>query len=525
MAEAVANLPRRIFDRAREAGWSDRVALREPERAWTYAELEDQVRRVHAALRTLRINKGDRIAVFMPDSLEAASALLGIIHMGAVAVPLSELGTSNDVRDYLTDCGAIAAIVHSSLEPTFDEIRTEVPSLQEVMVVGSANPGERDFLSLVRGAAPASQSADVELDAPAMVLYSAGASEGKRRGVPHSHATPYIAFESYCRGVLQMTEADRVFSVVRLSTAYGLGTGLLFPLIAGAEAMLLPQQPHSDRIFAAIDAFDATVFFATPSVYGQLARDAETVGLETPLAKLRASVSGAEGMPPALVKRAKTVLGVDVLVGYGLTEAFQFVLASRPGALRPGSCGQPVPNFDARVVGKDGAVLGANEIGSLQIKGPTITGSYWNRAGDGGLAADGWFATRDRFMIDDDGFFVHCGRVDDLFKVGGKWVSPTEVEQALLAHEAVWECAVIGADDQDGLIKPLAFIVPNIGHAPSKKLASELRDHVKNELAPYKYPRWIEFIDELPKGPTGKVLRYKLQPPPRSRRRAETSVS
>jgi benzoate-CoA ligase family protein len=522
MGDAVANLPRRIFERAREKGWSDRVALREPAREWSYERLEDQVRRVHTALRSLRVSRGDRVAVFMPDTLEAAAAILGVIHMGAIAVPLSELCTAMDIRDYVTDCGAVAAVVHASLEPTVDEIRTEVPTLREVIVVGSAKSGERDFLSLVRGAAPAAESADVELKDTAMVLYSAGASEGVRRGVPHAHATPFIAFESYCRGVLGMTEQDRVFSVVRLSTAYGLGTGLLFPLIAGAEATLLPEQPTSDAILSVLDAQAPTVLFATPSVYGQLARDAEAAKLRKPLAKVRACVSGAEGMPPQLIARARTILGTEVSVGYGLTEAFQFVLASKPGDVRPGSCGRLVPQFDARIMGRKGARLGANEIGTLYIKGPTVSGKYFNR-GDAGLVDGGWFPTRDRFMVDDEGYYIHCGREDDLFKVGGKWVSPTEVEQSLLGHEAVWECAVIGADDQDGLVKPLAFVVPNIGHVGSEKLASELREHVKSELAPYKYPRWIEFVDALPKGPTGKVLRYKLQPPPASKRRAETS--
>lgn len=521
MGDAVVNLPRRVFDRARAMGWSDRIAVREPERAWTYAELEDQVRRVDTALRALRVQRGDRVAVFMPDTLEAAAAILGAMHMGAVAVPLSELSTPNDVRDYVADCGAAVAIVHASLEPAIDEIRSEVPQLREVIVVGAANPGERDYLSLVRAAQPATAAADVSVDTTAMILYSAGASEGNRRGVPHTHAAPFIAFESYGRGVLGLSDADRVLSVVRLATAYGLGTGLLFPLIAGAEALLLPEQPTTEAILGAIAASRPTVLFATPSVYGQVARDVEAARAAPPPAGLRACVSGAEGMPPKLVPRVRRALGADVLVGYGLTEAFQFVLATRLGAGGAGTCGQPVPQFDARVVDPDGAPLPPHEIGRLQIKGPTISGRYW---GDDTphLSADGWFTTDDRFMVDDGGNFIHCGREDDLFKVGGKWVSPAEVEQALLGHEAVWECAVIGAEDEDGLVKPLAFVVPNIGHAPSAKLAAELREHVKSELAPYKYPRWIEFVDALPKGATGKVLRYKLKPPPLSRRRAET---
>ena len=209
-------------------------------------------------------------------------------------------------------------------------------------------------------------------------------------------------------------------------------------------------------------------------------------------------------------------------MGYGITEAFQFVLCgdADPGA-RPGACGRPVPGFQARVVDDEGVAVGPDVIGALQIRGPTLLHRYWGEP-DRDPLRDGWFTTRDRFLMDEGGTFYHCGRADDLFKVSGKWVYPLEVERALMAHEAVWDCAVIGADDEDGLIKPLAFVVPNIGHAPGPGLEAELRAHVKRELAPYKYPRWIEFVAHLPKGPNGKLLRYKLRPAGRLRR-AETA--
>jgi acyl-coenzyme A synthetase/AMP-(fatty) acid ligase len=218
------------------------------------------------------------------------------------------------------------------------------------------------------------------------------------------------------------------------------------------------------------------------------------------------------------------VLGAEVTVSYGLTEAFQFVLCGHGALGRPGACGKPVPGFDVRVVNDAGEEVGADEIGTLEIRGPTVAAGYWNE--NRSSLRQGWFKTRDRFLVDRDGNYYHCGRADDFFKVGGKWVSPSEVEQALLAHEAVWECAVIDADDEDGLIKPLAFVVPNIGHEPGPELEKGLRDYVKNELAPYKYPRWIEFLSELPKGPHGKVLRYKLRERVRTSgrpRRAETA--
>jgi benzoate-CoA ligase family protein len=525
------NLAGRLLDGAIARGWGERIALREGTRTVTYHQLRDQAARMATALRTLRIARGDRIAILMPDTIEAAVALLGAIYHGAVAVPLSELATATDIGDLLADSGASAVVVHTSLRASLDEVAASVPTLREVLAVGGRGPGQRDFVSVVRGAAPAAEAALVDPEATAILLYSAGAhgerEEGaasRRRGVPHAHATPLRAFESLCRGPLPLDEQDRVLSVVRLWTAYGIGAGLLFPLAAGAETLLLPEQPHSHVLFAAVRSFSPTVLFATASLLGQLSRDALKAGLDRPLAALRFCVSGAEDLPARVAEKVRQVLGADVTVSYGLTEAFQFVLCGAVVTGRPGACGQPVPGFDVRVVNDAGDEVGADEIGTLEIRGPTVAIGYWND--NRSTLRQGWFKTRDRFLVDRDGTYYHCGRGDDLFKVGGKWVSPAEVEQALLAHEAVWECAVIGADDEDGLIKPLAFVVPNIGHDPGPELERGLREYVKKELAPYKYPRWIEFLGELPKGPQGKVLRYKLRDrvlsSPRTRR-AETS--
>jgi acyl-coenzyme A synthetase/AMP-(fatty) acid ligase len=279
-------------------------------------------------------------------------------------------------------------------------------------------------------------------------------------------------------------------------------------------------------LFKALETYKPSVLFATPSVYAQLAHDAEAGKIGKPLAKLRHAVAGAEGMPERLIPRIRSVLGTEVVVGYGLTEIFQFALAGRsddPGA-RPGVCGKPLAGVQVRLIDEDGDPVGVDEIGTLELQCGSLFTGYWGGTTDSGvhdLRADGWFTTRDRFMVDKEGFYHHCGRVDDLFKVGGKWVSPSEVERALVAHEAVWEAAVIGADDEEGLIKPLAFVVTNVGQESGPKLEAELKEYVKNVLAPYKYPRWIEFVDALPRGPGGKLLRYKLRPT-RRRRRAET---
>ncbi len=519
------NLSTQLLQPASQPDRAERVALRQGDQQVTFGELADRVARTATALRSVGIDRGERVAVLMRDSLDAAAAILGVIHMGGVAVPLSELARPVDVREYLTQCGAVAAITDASLEPAIAESRSEASGLRQVICVGSVEGTDAlDFHELLARAEPASTAAAVSPGHTAVILYSAIGAEQGLRGAPHTHATPMAAFRSFARGVIGLDENDRVFAIARLSTIYGLGMGLFFPLAAGAETLLLPQQPRTDTISAALASFDPSIFLATPSVYGQLARDAETENRSMTLSRCRVCITSAETMPLKLVPKVRGVLGTSVTVGYGLTEAFQFVLAGTAGEGPSGNLGRPVPGFEARVVDDDENPLGPDVIGTLQIRGPTVLSSYWGERGSEERFRDGWFTTKDRFMTDEQGNYYFCGRVDDLFKVGGKWVSPTEVERALLAHEEVWECAVIGADDEDGLIKPYAFVVPNIGHSPGPDLDVKLREYVKSELAPYKYPRWIEFRDKLPRGPSGKILRYKLRPSLRARH-AETAAS
>ena len=523
----VGNLAAWLIDGALAKGAGPRVALREGDEAWTFDQLADHVMRTSAALRSLRLSRGERVLILMRDTLETAAAILGTIHAGAIAVPISELATPDDVQDFVLHAGAVIAIADGAHETVLDAIRNETPDLREVICVDAKLPSSHDFAKLLAGAAPQPAAPSGEEDC-CLLLYSAGSGPGELRAVPHSLRTVKAAYASFARELLQLTDQDRILCVARLSTAYGLGSGLFLPLAAQAESLLLPEQPQSDKLFKLVEQFKPTVLVATPSVYAQLAHDAEKGSRGKPLAKLRHAVAGAEGMPERLIPRIRAVLGTEVVVGYGLTEIFQFALAGRsddPGA-RPGVCGKPLAGVQVRLVDEDGDPVGVDEIGTLELSCGSLFTGYWGGGGQAGnheLRTDGWFTTRDRFMIDREGFYHHCGRVDDLFKVGGKWVSPSEVERALTAHEGVWECAVVGADDDEGLIKPLAFVVTNVGWEGGPKLEAELREYVKQTLAPYKYPRWIEFIESLPRGPGGKLLRYKLRPQ-RRRRRAETGT-
>jgi len=520
----VGNLAAWLLEAALANGAGPRPALREGDRSWTFAELADHVSRLSSALRGLKLGRGERVLIMMHDTMEAAAAILGVIHAGAVAVPVSELATPDDIQEYVLHAAAVMAIVDEAHEQVVDAVRTETPDLREVIGIRASVPGVHDYHAVITAASPQPPVLMGESDV-ALLLYSAG-SPGGLRAVPHSKRTITAANQSFARDLLQLTTADRVLSVARLSTAYGLGAGLLLTLATQAECLLFPGQPRSDALFKAVQSYQPTVLFATPSVYAQLAHDAEKSGIAKPLAGLRHAVAGAEGMPERLIPRIRTVLGTEVVVGYGLTEIFQFALAGRsddPGA-RPGVCGKPLAGVQVRLVDEDNDPVGVEEIGTLELMCASLFTGYWGGTTDSGLhdlKSDGWFTTRDRFMVDREGFYHHCGRVDDLFKVGGKWVSPSEVERALVAHEAVWEAAVIGVDDDEGLIKPLAFVVANVGQESGPKLEAELREYVKAHLAPYKYPRWIEFVDALPRGPGGKLLRYKLRPA-RRRRRAET---
>ena len=522
------NLAAWLLDGALENGAGARCALREGDRMWTYDQLAATVSRLSSALRGMRLGRGERVLILMRDTLEAAAAILGVIHAGAVAVPVSELSTPDDLLEYVLHAGAVVAIVDDSHERVVDAIRSGAPDLREVICVGAKLAGSQSFQAVVDAATPQPPVAMAPTDV-CLLIYSAGSIPGELRAVPHSQRTVAAVHESFGRDLLELTSADRMLSVARLSTAYGLGAGLLMPLAAQAESLLFPAQPHSKALFKAVVDHQPTVLVATPSVYAQLAYDAEHMHVVKPLVGLRHAIAGAEGMPERLIPRIRAVLGTEVTVGYGLTEILQFALAGRssdPGA-RPGVCGKPLAGVQVRLIDEDGDPVGVDEIGTLELSCNSLFAGYWGggtSTGEHYLRADGWFTTRDRFMLDRAGFYHHCGRVDDLFKVGGKWVSPIEVERALVAHEAVWEAAVIGADDDEGLIKPFAFVVTNVGHEGGPALEAELKEYVKNVLAPYKYPRWIEFVDALPRGPGGKLLRYKLRPSRSMRRRAETGT-
>jgi 4-hydroxybenzoate-CoA ligase len=409
--------------------------------------------------------------------------------------------------------------VTAALAKTILSVRDRLPHLRAVIVVG-ASAGDRAappgavsvhwFEDLLACAGAEPFTAATVSDEVAFWLYSSG-STGEPKGVKHVHASLMATARLMGQGVLGIAEDDVVFSTAKLFFAFGLGNAMSFPLSVGASTVLLPGRPTPEAVLAVMRRHRPTVFYAVPSLYASLLA-VKDLGRGAGSDRLRLCVSAGEALPRELGERWRERVGIDILDGIGSTEMLQTFLSNRPGDVRYGSTGKPVPGYEAKVVDESGAELPAGEIGELLVRGPSSGEGYWNqRARSRRTFAGEWTHTGDKFMRDEDGYYHYCGRTDDMFKVSGMWVSPFEVEAALASHEAVLEAAVIGKQDADGLIKPKAFIVLRNGYAADDGLFENLKVHVRDRAGPWKYPRWIEIRSDLPRTATGKIQRFKLR--------------
>jgi benzoate-CoA ligase len=326
----------------------------------------------------------------------------------------------------------------------------------------------------------------------------------------HVHSSLIQTAELYARPVLGITESDLVFSAAKLFFAYGLGNGLTFPMAVGATAVLMAERPTPAAVFSVLRRHRPTIFYGVPTLYAALLASPELPAREA--LRLRRCTSAGEALPEQLGKRWSAHFGVDILDGIGSTEMLHIFLSNRPEDLRYGSTGKPVPGYRVRLVDEQGHEVARGEQGELQVEGPTAAALYWNNREKTRATFQGpWTRCGDKYVQDADGYYVYAGRSDDMLKVSGIYVSPIEVESALISHEAVLEAAVVGREDGDRLVKPAAYVVLKTGRVADAQLAEALRLHVKALLAPYKYPRWIEFVDGLPKTATGKIQRFKLR--------------
>jgi len=498
------NAAAHFVDRHIGEGRGAKVAIECGDERVTYRELVERVNRVGSALRrSLDVRREERIALLLLDGPAFFYSFFGAIKIGAVPIPLNTLWKPADYEYVLNDSRARVLVVSPELHPQIEKIpRDRLPLLEHVVVHVDELLGSGDA---ELEAAPTSR------DEAAFWLYSSG-STGRPKGCVHLQHDMVICAELFAKGVIGMREDDRAFSVAKLFFAYGLGNAGYFPLAAGATSILWPDAPTPQNVYRVIERHRPTLVFSVPTSYGMLLAHGRPEGRDFDLSSIRLAVSAGEALPPALYERFKARFGVDILDGIGSTEALHMFISNRPDAIRPGSSGLIVRGYDARVLDDNGAAVPAGEIGNLWVAGDSMCACYWNQHEKTKATIEGgWLRTGDKYSQDADGYYWYAGRSDDMLKVGGLWVSPIEVENALVQHAAVQECGVVGREDRDTLMKPAAFVVLKAGIAGTPELASELQQFVRERLAEYKRPRWVEFLPELPKTATGKIQRFRLR--------------
>jgi benzoate-CoA ligase len=385
--------------------------------------------------------------------------------------------------------------------------------LREVVVVDNADPSRQHprLNDLMNAASPELTAEPTTKDDPAFWLYSSG-STGVSKGCVHLHHDMVVSTYHYAHAILKINERDRCFSVARLFFAYGLGNTGYFPLSCGATTILSPARPTPASIYANIERYRPTLFFSVPTNYAALLDYHRPDGPDFDLSSIRHAVSAGEALPAPLFERFRERFHIEILDALGSTETLHMVTSNRPGEIKPGSSGKILPGFEAKITDESGRPVCTNEIGDLWVKCDSLCAGYWNQPDKTANSfVDQWFRTGDKYRQDENGFLWPAGRSDDLFKVHGLWLSPSEVESALIAHPAVLEAAVVARDDEAGLAKPAAYVVLKTEFTPNDQVARELQDFVGNRIGGYKRPRWIEFLNELPKTATGKLQRFKLR--------------
>jgi benzoate-CoA ligase len=511
-----------ILRRNLDAGRGDKVAYIDDRGSTTYAALAARVERFGHVLRALDVRREERVLMCLLDTIDWPTAFLGAIKAGLVAVPVNTLLTEDDYRFVLEDSRARLLVVSEELLPKFAKAIETSKHLAHVIVCGDTptltlprergreGRGYRRFDELLEAAKTDPVTALTTRDDMCFWLYTSG-STGKPKGAVHTHADLKLTDDLYAAPILGITEKDICYSVAKLFFAYGLGNALTFPMSVGATTVLLPQRPTPDAVAEILRKHEVTIFFAVPTFYAGIL--ASTVAPERGEVKMRRCVSAGEALPPEIGRRWSERYAVDILDGIGSTEMLHIFLSNRPGDVKYGTSGKPISGYDLRLVDDDGNIVTARgEMGELQVRGPTSAMMYWNNREQSGSTFLGeWTRSGDKYIEDDNGYFVYCGRRDDMLKVSGMYVSPFEVEGVLQSHPDVLEAAVVGWPDDDALIKPKAFVVLKAPDKSGDALARALQDHCKQMLAAYKYPRWLEFRTELPKTATGKIQRFKLR--------------
>ncbi|MDX5361404.1 MAG: benzoate-CoA ligase family protein [Alphaproteobacteria bacterium] len=498
-----------LIGRNLAAGRGNKAAFDDGRRVLSFSDLDRDTRRLACALSGLGLQHGDRVMLLLHDTVDFPVCFLGALRGGFVPVPVNVRATGADIAYMLTDSGARALICDASLWLTAAPAAADLEH-RIVTGAGAAVPGALSLDALVASGDPAFPTAATRGGEVGFWLYTSGTT-GRPKGVMHRHQSLARTADLFAIGTLGIGADDVLFSAPKMFFAYGLGNSLTFALATGATALLDPERPDPARIGALLSGRRPTVFFAVPTLYAMML--AQGVLPCAGAHALRFCVSAGEALPAALHARVGARLGVEVLDGLGSTEMLQTFLSNRPGDVRPGTSGKPVAGYRLRLLDEQGQPIeDADRIGTLEVAGPSSAAGYWGDEPRTRATFRGaWTRTGDAYCRDGEGYYIHCGRIDDMMKVGGIYVSPQEVETVLAAHPGVAEVAVAGWRDADGLEKPKAFVVPADPAAAGPALAAELQAMAREQLSPYKYPRWVEFVQAIPRTVTGKVQRYRLR--------------
>lgn len=503
---AVDILERNLPSRAKK------VALYTKDRQLTYKQVSEEANQVGNALIKLGVGFGDVVGILSLDVAEWVTSYFGAMKIGAIALGMNTLLTPHEYAHILRDSRARVLIVHEKLLDSIEQVRDEVETLEHVVVIGEAQrSSDRNFAKWIKRVTKRLETAPTHRDDIATLMYSSGTT-GEPKGVPHAHKDQPLCAQLWGVNTLGIQEDDRSFSIAKLFFAYGIGNSLTFPFYVGASTVLYPGPPAMvENVLELIDEFKPTILYNAPTGYAMMLSK-EDLTEKYDLSSLRLCVSAGESLPAPIWESWKERTGVDIIDGIGSTEALHIYISNRPGDIQPGSSGKPVEGYEVKIVDEDGAPVPQGEIGNLLVKGETLALYYLHQFTRSRHTFQGeWTFTGDKYSVDQDGYYWHAGRSDDMMKVGGIWVSPVEVESTLISHDTVVECAVVQQADSAGLIKPRAYVILKDGIPGTEELAEELIAYCREKMADYKRPRWIEFVDELPKTATGKIQRFKLR--------------